>query len=154
MPYLIDGHNLIASLPDIQLDDPDDEVRLIERLSKFCARVGKEATVYFDRSALGLQDPIRLGSVTARFVIEPQTADQAIASHLRHLGGEAGNWSVVSSDHAVQRAAKHAGARVLNSKEFSYLLNPTPFKSERPEKPSAPDSEEEIAAWEQLFRKK
>ncbi|HEY69371.1 MAG TPA: NYN domain-containing protein [Anaerolineae bacterium] len=154
MPFLIDGHNLIASLPDIQLRDPDDEARLIERLSEFCAHVGKEATVYFDRSALGLQEPVRLGSVTARFVSEPQTADQAIASHLRYLGGEASNWTVVSSDHAVQRAAKHAGARVLSSREFSHLLQPAPQKTEKSEKPSAPDSEEEIAAWEQFFRKK
>jgi predicted RNA-binding protein with PIN domain len=154
MPYLIDGHNLIASLPDIELHDPDDEIRLIDRLTRFCARVGKEATVYFDRSALGLHDPVRLGSVTARFVSEPQTADQAIASHLRYLGGEAGNWSVVSSDHAVQRAAKHAGARILSSREFADMLQPTPPRREIPEKPSAPASEEEIAAWEQLFRKK
>jgi predicted RNA-binding protein with PIN domain len=154
MPYLIDGHNLIASLPDIQLHDPDDELRLIERLTAFCARVGKEATVYFDRSALGLQDPVRLGGVTARFVSEPQNADQAITSHLRHLGGEAGNWTVVSSDHAVQRAAKHAGARVLSSREFSQLLHPTPPILETPEKPPAPDSEDEIAAWERLFRTK
>ena len=152
MPYLIDGHNLIANLPDIQLEDPDDEARLIERLTSFCAKVDKDATVYFDRSALGLQDPVRLGRVTARFVSAPQTADQAIASHLRHLGREASNWTVVSSDRAVQRAGKHAGAQILGSRDFVRLLRPTPTKREVPEKPAPPDSEEEIAAWEQFFR--
>jgi predicted RNA-binding protein with PIN domain len=152
MPYLIDGHNLIASLPDIQLEDPDDEARLIERLTSFCAMVEKEATVYFDRSALGLQEPVRLGRVTARFVSAPQTADQAIASHLRHLGREANNWTVVSSDHDVQRAGRHAGAQILSSRDFGRLLRPTPKKSEVPEKPSPPDSEEEIATWEHLFK--
>ena len=27
MPYLIDGHNLIAQMPGLSLSDPDDEVR-------------------------------------------------------------------------------------------------------------------------------
>jgi hypothetical protein len=34
MPFLIDGHNLIGALPDLDLDDPDDEARLVERLQR------------------------------------------------------------------------------------------------------------------------
>ena len=41
MPVLIDGHNLIAKLPGIHLDDPDDEERLVERLRRYQARTGK-----------------------------------------------------------------------------------------------------------------
>jgi len=32
MPYLIDGHNLIAQMPGFSLSDPDDEARLVLRL--------------------------------------------------------------------------------------------------------------------------
>ncbi len=32
MHYLIDGHNLIAQISDISLDDPDDEAKLVLRL--------------------------------------------------------------------------------------------------------------------------
>ena len=35
MPYLIDGHNLIACLPDISLDDPNDEAQLVNKLKGF-----------------------------------------------------------------------------------------------------------------------
>ena len=37
MPILIDGHNLIAKLPDLRLDDPDDEAKLVARLRAYYA---------------------------------------------------------------------------------------------------------------------
>jgi predicted RNA-binding protein with PIN domain len=151
---MIDGHNLIASLPEISLRDPDDEARLIEILAAFCSRVNKRATVYFDRGASGWQDPVLVSGVTARFVKSPKTADQAISSHLRHLGGEAKNWTVVSSDRAVQRVARSRGSRVLSSHEFIELLHPVSPPTEVPEKPTEPDSQEEIAFWEKLFLRK
>jgi predicted RNA-binding protein with PIN domain len=152
MPYLIDGHNLIASLPEISLQDPDDEALLVEVLAAFCSRVKKRATVYFDRGARGAQNPLRVGGVTIRFVKSPKTADQAIISHLNLLAGEARNWTVVSSDRAIRRAAENAGSRVLSSQEFVHQLHPTHPPSEPPEKPSAPGSQQEISFWEDLFR--
>ena len=154
MPYMIDGHNLIASLHEISLQDPDDEARLIDVLVAFCSKVNKRATVYFDRGAPGMENPLRFGSVTSRFVKHPITADQAISSHLGHLGGEARNWTVVSSDRAVQHAARSAGARILSSHEFTRLLHPASPQIEIPEKPYAPDSKQEIAFWEKLFSRK
>ncbi len=150
---MIDGHNLIASLPEISLQDPDDEAHLVELLIAFCSKTSKRATVYFDRGAGGAQDPMLIGGVTARFVRSPMTADQAISSHLRHLGGEAKNWTVVSSDRAVRHAARSAGARILSSHEFVRLLRPATPQVELPEKPSAPDSKEEIAFWERFFQR-
>jgi hypothetical protein len=155
MPYMIDGHNLIPHIPNISLRDPDDEARLIELLIAFCSKVNKRATVYFDRGARGWQDPMLMGGVTARFIAAPRTADQAISSHLGNLRGEARNWTVVSSDREVQRSAKSAGSRILSSREFAHLLHPAaPRIEEIPEKPSEPDSEEEIAFWEKLFQRK
>ncbi len=47
MPLLIDGHNLIGRLPDLRLDDPDDEAKLVARLRTYCARTRKRITAVF-----------------------------------------------------------------------------------------------------------
>ena len=53
MPLLIDGHNLIGRLPDLRLDDPQDEAKLVARLRVYHARTGKRVTVVFDRGLPG-----------------------------------------------------------------------------------------------------
>lgn len=130
MPYLIDGHNLIGALPDIRLDQEDDEVRLIERLRTFCRSTRKQAEVYFDRAAPGGAGRFRHGAVTAVFVPPGSTADAAIARRLSQLGRTAPNWIVVSSDRAVQADARAARARVVSSQVFAGELaaanSPTP----------------------------
>jgi len=68
MPYLIDGHNLITRVPDIRLDDPDDEARLISLLRTFCARTGRGVTVYFDHRAPGSENPPSVGGLSVHFV--------------------------------------------------------------------------------------
>ncbi len=153
MPFIIDGHNLIGQLPDIQLDDPDDEAKLIARLQSFSARMGKRITVFFDRGTISMEDP----PPTARglevvFVRPPRTADHAIRSTLKRLGGAAQNWTVVSSDRAVQGAARRAGARLMSSLQFARLLEAPGKPTAQPEKPDGIESEEEIAFWERLFR--
>jgi hypothetical protein len=151
MPYIIDGHNLIASLPNIDLEDPDDEARLVVMLRAFCARSGKQATVYFDRRAPGMLDPPTLSGVRVHFVASDWTADEAIRAHLVRLGPQAPNWTVVSSDREIRRAAERAGARVLPSKAFgSLLLDETPPKKTW-EKPQHGLSPEELAYWMSLF---
>ncbi len=151
MPYLVDGHNLIPAIPGLRLSDPDDEARLIELLRAFCARERARATVYFDRGLPGSAATPASGGVTVRFARPPQTADDGIVAHLRRLGGEARNWTVVSSDGEVRRAARHVGARTMSSPSFARRLLPT----DRPaphEKPEASTNKEELAYWERLFR--
>ena len=152
VPYLIDGHNLIAQIPDIRLEDPDDEARLISLLRAFCARTGKGVTVYFDHRAPGSENPPSMGGLSVHFVTPPRTADEAIQAHLQRLREEARNWTVVSSDRAVQLAAQHSGARSLSSHTFTRQLLGGETAPEVTEKPDAPSSEEEIAWWESLFR--
>ena len=123
MPYLIDGHNLIGKLPGISLDELDDEQALIETLQEFCQETGKQVEVYFDNSASGHGRARVHGRVTARYVRSSETADQAIARHLKRLGSEAANWTVVSADNQVQTAARRARARVISSDEFSRQLS-------------------------------
>lgn len=149
MPYMIDGHNLIGKIPNLQLDDLDDEQALIELLQAYCQRTGKNAEVYFDRSASGHARASVHGRVTARFVRSGETADQAIARHLKRLGNRASNWTVITSDRQVQNATKSARARLVSSEEFSRELlteHTAPSDEETPKISST-----EIDEWLELF---
>lgn len=154
MPYLIDGHNLIARVPGIDLGDPDDEIQLISILVGFSARSRHKITVYFDRGSFGSRDPNPKGGVSVHFVTEPVTADDAIRRHLDRLGREAKNWTVVSSDREVRIAAQHSGATPMSSDQFAGLLK-TPSPDNKPdEKPDTPLSKEEVRSWEEIFRQR
>jgi predicted RNA-binding protein with PIN domain len=155
MPYLIDGHNLIAVTPGISLDDPDDEVRLIALIRTFCGRRGKRAIIYFDRAAPGAPDPSPAGGVVAHFVSPPRTADEAIRDHLARLGREARNWEVISSDREVREAASQAGSRLTNSQTFAKQLTGENLDPEDDrEKPPSSLSNDEVEEWERLFLKR
>ena len=147
---IIDGHNLIPKLPGLSLRDADDEMRLVEWLQRYCARHNTRAEVYFDRAAAGNAGRRRFGAVTAVFVRTGRTADEAIAARLQTLGRSAANWTVVSSDRAVQRAARWAGARVRSAEDFARALQALSSAKAAPEKPEAL-SPEEVEAWLRLF---
>ena len=149
MPYIIDGHNLIPAISGIALDDLEDEKQLIQILQKFCQKNGKDVTVYFDRAASGHANAQSFGRLTARFVRADITADEAIMKHLRRLGREARNWTVVSSDHEVQNAAKRSQARVLSSQYFAIQLNNYSNDTKSGESPKL--SKSEVEDWLTLF---
>ena len=48
MPFLIDGHNVIAALPDIDLEDPHDEAKLVLKLRAWTGQARRKAIVIFD----------------------------------------------------------------------------------------------------------
>ncbi|HUF36959.1 MAG TPA: NYN domain-containing protein [Anaerolineales bacterium] len=149
MPYIVDGHNLIGRLPDIHLSEIDDEDRLIERVAAFCRVERKRAEIFFDRAAPGRSGRFRQGPVTSVFVPSGETADAAIARRLDQLKKDARNWTVVSSDAAVQASARNAGAQVLPSENFAGRLN-TPGSASGPEKESNL-AEGELEEWLRLF---
>jgi hypothetical protein len=153
MPYLIDGHNLVAQFPGIRLSDPDDEARLVEVVRGFCARSHSKATIYFDRGFPDGGSSREGGSVAVHFVRPPRTADEAIRSHLARLRGEARNWTVVSSDREVRRAARRAGARLETSRDFARRLLASTNRrgAEKPERMPDPD---EVTYWEKQFRRR
>ncbi|OGO09947.1 MAG: hypothetical protein A2Y93_08580 [Chloroflexi bacterium RBG_13_68_17] len=152
MPYLIDGHNLIAQMPGMTLGAVDDEAQLIGLLRTYCERTRSRATVYFDRGHPRAESPPAGGRVTARFVPSPRSADQAIIRHLERLGGDARNWTVVSSDREIQQAAARAGARRVASREFAARIRQRLARPET-EKPEATLSKEDVAYWEKRFRR-
>jgi uncharacterized protein len=156
MAYLVDGHNLIPKIPGLSLAALDDEQQLIELLQEFCRRQRKKVEVYFDNAPPGQAGSQRFGLVVARFVRQGTTADLAIRHRLQRLAREAPNWTVVSSDAAVQSAARQARAKVLTSEAFAQdlvlaLKNAGGGESKR-EDMGVP--EDELDEWLDLFKGK
>jgi uncharacterized protein len=118
MPYLVDGHNLIPKL-GLRLDSLDDEAALLSRLLEFCRLRRTRLEVFFDGAPPGQPVLRRSGAVTAHFVRQGGTADAAIETRLAKLGRAARNWTVVSSDGRLQRAAGAVHAGVLSSEQFA-----------------------------------
>ena len=92
MSLIIDGHNLIGILPDIQLDQPDDERRLLERLRAYRAwSGGRSLIVFFDsspsraleRTTYPQTTDLSSPGIQVRFAEPGQTADDAIVEYLR-----------------------------------------------------------------------
>lgn len=153
MPYLIDGHNLIPKVKSLSLDQLEDEMKLVEMLQEFCREHSKQAEVFFDNAAPGGAGARSFGRVLARFVYRGVTADQAMARRLRNLRGEARNWTVVSSDRAIQTAARAAHAQVLPAEVFARQLEAAlDMSGKDPGGQAETDLEPgEVDEWLQLF---
>jgi len=122
MPYIIDGHNLIPKIPGLSLKIIDDEEQLIKLLQEFCRQQRKRVDVYFDNAPPGQHGTRKFGAVTAHFIRQGTTADAAIRTHLRKLGGSARNWTVVTSDREVAVASRESRTRVITSEKFAHNL--------------------------------
>ncbi|MGE5072301.1 MAG: NYN domain-containing protein [Anaerolineae bacterium] len=149
MPYLIDGHNLIPKL-GLRLDSPDDEMELVAVIQEFARLARRDVQLYFDGAPPGQPPTRRFGRVTAHFVRTGTTADDAIKRHIHRLGGAARNWTVVSSDHAIQVEARAAHTAVVSSADFARQLRRLQSSAERPAGDKALTSEE-IAEWMKEF---
>ena len=119
MAYLVDGHNLIPKIPGLSLRALDDEMQLIELLQEFCRARRKKVELFFDNAPPGQAQVRQYGWVMARFIRQGNSADQAIRTRLAALGPAVRNWTVISSDQAVQAAARRSGAAVISSDEFA-----------------------------------
>lgn len=155
MPYVVDGHNLIPKIPGLSLSEVEDEIGLLELLQEFCRISRKQVEVFFDNSPPGGVRVRNLGMVTARFVRQGVTADEAIRQRLLRLGRAARNWVVVSSDLAIQSAARSAQARFQSSESFAHqvmqVIEGGPFDKGRDAGASL--SQREIDEWMELFER-
>lgn len=156
MPYLIDGHNLIPKIPGLSLSAVDDEIQLIGLLRPFCLKHRKKAEVFFDQAPAGEARQQNVGLVTAYFIRQGRTADDAIRSRLVKLGRNARNWTVVSSDRAVQAAAREVHAQVLTSESFAQELLHEVRNAAGGSRPgeAEPISDEEVEYWLNRFNPK
>ena len=153
MPYLIDGHNLIGKMPDIDLSDPDDERALVGRLRAHCARARKRATVVFDHGQpAGRSWALSRGAVQVVFAAHSQTADDLILNRVKRARDPHG-LIVVTSDRALADAVRAHGAQVRSAEAFAAQLNgPTPHTNDKNQE--RPLSEKEIEEWLRLFGEK
>jgi predicted RNA-binding protein with PIN domain len=151
VPYIIDGHNLIPKIPGMSLQDIDDEILLVEMLQEYCRIRRKQIEVFFDNAPPGTPEARNYGRVVARFIRQGGTADQAIDKKLKRLGGEARNWTVISSDSEVQASAHAAKAKILSVEDFAQqlmdLLRDTSDGDLEPKDLSS----EEVEDWMKIF---
>lgn len=153
--YLIDGHNLIAQLPDIDLDDPHDEAKLVFKLRSFTARTGKKVTVVFDGGLPGgVSKTLSTSKVTACFAAaEHRTADQVLVRMIRKVKNPQG-YCLVSSDREIVDVAQGLGMDYLSTPDFARQLTPEAASSEldTPEKDENPQlSPQEVDEWLAIF---
>lgn len=155
MNYIIDGHNLIAKIPGLDLSMPDDEQRLIELLVHFSQSGRGRIEVYFDGALPGQAGKHLYGRVQAHFVLYSSTADQAIRLRLQALGRASKNWTVVSSDRAIQVAAHEAQAQVIRSEDFARQLQAILRAGPGGDEPAVdkPLSEAEVREWLEIFKR-
>lgn len=149
MPFLIDGHNVIAALDDIDLEDPHDEAKLVIRLRTWTSRTSRKAIVVFDGGLPGGPSrTLSTADVKVIFAARHHTnADRVIHERVSALP-DAGNWTVVSSDREVRDQARETGAKTLTAQEFVELLErPTSPEKDKPDTISAA----EVAAWLEIF---
>jgi hypothetical protein len=152
MPYLIDGHNLIAYLPDLDLADPDDEAKLVLKLRGFCAKYRKRCIVVFDHGLPGGQSTLSTPSVAVIFAAyERSNADAVLRERINNTKDFRG-WIVVSSDQQVLDAAEQRGMRGMRSSEFANRLKNEPVEFDASTAANLRVPETEVTEWLQHFR--
>jgi predicted RNA-binding protein with PIN domain len=153
MPYLVDGHNLIPKL-GLRLDSLDDEDELISHLQEFCRLRRVQVDVFFDGAPPGQASTRKAGAVQAHFVHQGSSADAAIEVQLARLGKAVRNWTVVSSDGRVQRAARAVHAGVLTSEDFVREISRAQAARTSISKHEATLAPGEVEEWLDFFNRK
>lgn len=123
MHYLIDGHNLIAKLPDIDLSDPDDEVQLVLKLRQWTAVSSKRTvTVFFDGGIPGGHN-VNLSNAQVKviFVSQGKTADSLLIARINRVPNPP-EYLLVTSDQEIIAAATKRKMKHLRSEQFVVRL--------------------------------
>ena len=123
--YLIDGHNLIGFVPDIALDDPNDEALLVQKLISFTARTKKQCVVVFDYGLPGGTSRMSTRSVQVVFASQRSNADKVMIARIGKIKDPL-NWTIVTSDREVKAIARGRNMSVLTSEEFAALMESPP----------------------------
>ena len=153
MPTLVDGHNLIGQLPQLDLADPDDEAKLVMLLRRYATRKrGRRIVVIFDHGVYGHPNNLNGYGIEAVFVPPPRNADAELIRRIRAIK-RIDEWQVVSSDRAVIGAAQAKGIAVVTSERFATLLNKIeqPAVDMRGKRNDRPLSKTEVEEWMRFF---
>ena len=159
MHYLIDGHNLIAKIPDILLGEAQDEFELALRLKSWAsANRKRRVTVLFDKGMPGgMARMLSNRDVTVIFAPQGQTADALLIARIKQVKHPPA-YTLVSSDQEIIAAANKRKMRHIRSEDFVGELGYDErliAKNEPEETAEKPDvdalSEAEIAEWLDIF---
>ncbi len=152
MPHLIDGHNLIASLPDIGMDDPHKEAKLVNKLKSWAAATRKKCTIVFDRGLPGGASKMGTSAVAVIFAADQRSdADTLIKSRISRAR-DRNAFTVVSSDSDVRAFAQRNGVKVITSAAFCReLQRKSRPQAARGEEVNPVISEDEVAELLELF---
>ncbi|MBK8902613.1 MAG: NYN domain-containing protein [Anaerolineaceae bacterium] len=156
MHYLIDGHNLIAKLPDIDLSDPDDEIQLVLKLRQWTAASTKRVvTVYFDGGMPGGHN-VNLSNAQVKviFVSEGKTADSLLIARINRVPNPP-EYRLVTSDQQIISAADKRKMKHIRSEKFAMRLGRDREERFLPGPTITDDdpviSDAEVAQWLDLF---
>ena len=116
---LIDGHNLVPKIKGLSLSMLDDEMQLIQILSEYARLTRKKMEVYFDNAPIDKAGTRKFGSITAHFVRQGSTADEALIQRIRKMGKKARNVKVISSDQQIIREVHACQAQAVTSDVFA-----------------------------------
>jgi predicted RNA-binding protein with PIN domain len=159
MRYLIDGHNLIAQLPDIDLSDEHDEAQLVFKLRSFCTRTGDKATVIFDGGLPGgYSNTLSNSYVAVRFAsAERSTADHILTALIRKVKDPKA-YALVSSDREILNTALEHRMPILRTPEFIQKLNAQGLVQKGPgaeeKDPNVKLSPDEVEMWLEIFTRR
>lgn len=151
--YLIDGHNLIAHMPDISLDDPNDEAKLVLRLRSWTASGRKRrVTVIFDGGLPGGEARhLSSGPVKVLFATAGRPADALLKSRVGKVSNPP-EYTLVSSDREVRAAATARRMPLLSAEQFARRLRTPEREDDGMARPGANRlSDEEVAEWLHIF---
>jgi predicted RNA-binding protein with PIN domain len=146
-------------MPDIAMDDPNDEALLVLRLRSWAAGSRKRLiTVIFDRGLPGGRSRFLSSSqLNVIFAPEGQTADALLINRV-HKAGNAAEYTLVSSDQQVLSAARTRRMKSISAEAFAKRLGDSRQKSPATPEPKSPAeaedpalSQEEVAEWLELF---
>ena len=152
---IIDGHNLIPKIRGLSLSMLDDEMQLIQLLGEYARLSRKKLEVYFDNAPFDKAGTRKIGSVTAHFVRQGMTADDAIVQRISKMKRRAEYVKVITSDQRLQRMVQNHQAKTISSDEFVKEIERVFSKSPSGGKPD-PDrlSPNEIDHWLEIFTNK
>lgn len=151
---LIDGHNLVPKIKGLTLSMEDDEMALIQVLSEYTRLTRRKLEVYFDKAPINKAGTRKFGSITAHFVREGSTADEAIIQRIRKMGKKARNAKVISSDQHILRQVQACQATTQTSEVFAKEIERILASNPGGGKPDPQKmSDLEIENWLNLFKK-
>lgn len=121
MPYLIDGHNLIAHMDAITLDNPNDEMMLVNRLIGFSNRVRKKCVVVFDKGLPSGKSPASRSLLEVHFASITSSADAVLIQRI-HRAKDPQGWTLISNDQAIVRVAQRNKMKIMRAEQFARLI--------------------------------